>query len=179
MQRNEMLRASILSLSIILSLSACAAAPQRSAEIPSGDTLQVKRDVRVVYGIRADDVRDGVGEGLFFVERLLDNYDREGVPAAQRQVVVVLYNDAAYWLLNPAAWAAYTGSRKLTGAQNPNRALISRLQERGVRVEVCGTTLKKKGWTSADLEPNIHVVPGAYARLIDLQLQGFASISFD
>lgn len=174
-----MLKRYLLLVAMILSASACAQAPQRSAEIPPGDSLQFKQGVRVVYGVGADRARDGVGEGLFFVNRLLDNYDREGIPLDQRQIVVVLYNDAAYWLLNPDAWAKYTGPRQLSAAQNPNLSLLSKLQERGVRVEVCGTTLKKKGWTSADLAPNIHVVPGAYARIIDLQLQGFAHIAFD
>ncbi len=169
----------LLTLLLAASLTACASPPQRAADLPPGDKLQTRQGVRVVYGVGADKAREGVGEGLFFVNRLLDNYDREGIPTAERQVVVVLYNEAAYWLLNPEAWTKYTGPRKLDAAQNPNLALLSSLQQRGVRVEVCGTTLKKKGWTPADLVPGIHVVPGAYARIIDLQLQGFAHIAFD
>lgn len=170
-----------LLLSLLAMLSACAStpAPSASATIPPGDALQVREGIRVVYGVGADKSRDGVGEGLFFVNRLLENYERAQIPKAQRAVVVVLYNAAAYWLLNDQAWQAYQGPRQLNQEANPNVALIQSLIARGVRVEVCATTLKKKGWTPQDLLPGVHVVPGAYARLVDLQLLGFAYVAFD
>ena len=57
--------------------------------------------------------------------------------------------------------------------------MISTLLKSGVRLEICGTTMKKNGWTKDDLLPGVVVVPGAFARIVDLQLQGFAYVAFD
>lgn len=146
---------------------------------PPGDALQVRQNIRVVYGVGADNARQGVGEGLFFVKRLVGNYDDAGIAPDQRTIVAVLYNESAYWLLNENAWTRTKPNGGLAGDANPNAALVQELLDRGVRVEICGTTMKKNGWTKEDLLEGVVVVPGAYARLVDLQHMGFAHIAFD
>ena len=59
-------------------------------------------------------------------------------------------------------------------AQNPNTAIIRELLERGVEIDMCRQTMEKYGWLDEELLPGIRLVPGAYSRLIDLQLQGYA-----
>jgi hypothetical protein len=39
-------------------------------------------------------------------------------------------------------------------------------------------TLKGKGWTGEDVLPGVKIVVGAYPRIIDLQLRGYAYIRF-
>lgn len=180
---------------LLLILSGCAgtqaaSAPEAAANAvapqavtpptyPSGDSLLVRENIRVVYGVGADNVRQGVGEGLFFVKRLIGNYDGAGITQEKRAVVVVLYNASAYWLLNDEAWTRLKPEGKLAGEKNPSAELVRELIAAGVHVEVCGTTLKMKGWTEADLLPGVKVVPGAYARIVDLQHLGFAYVGFD
>jgi len=161
-------------------LSGCATSPEKTESgYPDGSSLQVKDNVRVVYGVGGDRARQGIGEGLFFAQRLIDGYDATQITPEQRTVVVVLYNNAAYWLLNDEAWLRTTPTGALTGPKNPNTEIVAELLKRGVHIEVCGTTMKKNKWTKEDLIPGVVVVPGAYARLVDLQLQGFAYVAFD
>ena len=48
-----------------------------------------------------------------------------------------------------------------------------------MRVELCASTMAQAGWTEDDLLAGVEVVPAAYPRVIDLQLQGYAHIVFD
>lgn len=166
---------------VVASLLASCATPavQSPNAYPDGGVLHVTQDVKVVYGIEGDRARQGVGEGLFFVQRLVQNYENQGITPEDRSVVVVVYGEAAYWLLNDTAWSAANLTGALAGASNPHVELVAELLKNGVHIEVCGSTLKQKGWTREDLLPGVVVVPGAIARLVDLQLQGFAYIGFD
>lgn len=159
--------------------AAPAAAPVAPFEIPSPDTLHVKQGLKVVYGVGRKVLRKDVGEGLFFAERLTDAWARAGITPEDRLFVVIVYNDAAEWLLNEAAWArthpAVDGAAPTT---NPSAALVKKLQERGVQIEICGMTMKQKEWTDADLLPGVKVAPGAYSRIVDLQHHGFAYVPF-
>lgn len=186
MRQSSYTQAPLFLLCMLAASSPLAASPpqtQQSAaavtKVPSGDKLQVRTNIKVVYGISADKARMGVGEGLFFAQRLLDNYDQAKLPSAQRALVIVLYDQAAYWLLNERAWSKLGPGQALSSANHPNAKLSADLIARGARVEVCANTLKKKGWSADDLLPGVHVVPGALARIVDLQLSGFAHINFD
>lgn len=147
--------------------------------IPSPDTLHVKDGLKVVSGVGRKVLRKDVGEGLFFAERITDAWARAGIKEQDRLFVVIVYNDAAEWLLNDAAWArthpAIDGAAPTT---NPSAALVKKLQERGVQIEICGMTMKQKEWTDADLLPGVKVAPGAYSRIVDLQHHGFAYVPF-
>ena len=65
--------------------------------------------------------------------------------------------------------------QSLTG--NPYKDVISDLQKRGVRVELCGTTAKVHGWRNEDLLANIKVNTDAQARTTQLVQQGFVMIT--
>jgi len=49
----------------------------------------------------------------------------------------------------------------------------------GVQVELCEDTLRQKGVTAGELMPGVKIVVGAFPRLIDLQLHGYAYIKFE
>lgn len=136
-------------------------------------------NVRAVYQVHGDRWKDGVGLGLHYVQKLLGTYDQLGVAPNERHLVVVLHGAAGYWLLKDAAWAAYAGQRDDRSATNPNAALVAALLRDGVRVEMCANTMKDHGWERGDLLDGVHVVPSAYPRVIDLQLQGYAHLLFD
>jgi intracellular sulfur oxidation DsrE/DsrF family protein len=48
-----------------------------------------------------------------------------------------------------------------------------------VQIELCENTMQQKGVKPAELMPGVKLVVGAFPRLIDLQLQGFAYIKFE
>ena len=68
-----------------------------------------------------------------------------------------------------------TDPQSLTG--NPYKDLISDLQKRGVKVELCGATAKAHGWGNEDLLPDITVNTDAMARTTQLVQQGFVKIT--
>jgi intracellular sulfur oxidation DsrE/DsrF family protein len=60
---------------------------------------------------------------------------------------------------------------------NPYKNLISDLQKRGVKVELCGATAKAHGYGNEDLLPDIKVNTDAMARTTQLVQEGFVKIT--
>lgn len=46
------------------------------------------------------------------------------------------------------------------------------------KLELCKSTMQSHGWTGKDVLPGVRIVVGAYPRIIDLQLRGYAYIRF-
>jgi intracellular sulfur oxidation DsrE/DsrF family protein len=138
-------------------------------------TVETKQGVRVAYDVK-DDVWDaGIGRALYYVRGLLQSYEAQGVPPANLSISIVIHGTPAYWLLNEGAWRQY---RNDPFDFNPNEKIVQDLLDLGVSVEICGSTMRNKGWTGADLLPGVTVVRDAYTRLIDLQQRGYAYIRF-
>lgn len=169
-------------LLLVLACSVCLSPPARAAEpdpfeLPQPKVVTVeKRDgVRVAYDVK-DDVWDaGIGKALYYARGLLQSYEAQGVPAKNLKVSIVIHGTPAYWLLNEGA---YRQHRNDPFDFNPNEKIVQDLVELGVSVEICGSTMRSKGWTAADLLPGVSVVRDAYTRLIDLQQRGYAYIRF-
>jgi hypothetical protein len=70
---------------------------------------------------------------------------------------------------------AYNADRNIATG-NPYKDLISDLQKRGVKVELCGATAKVHGWGNEDLLAHIKVNTDAMARMTQLVQQGFVKI---
>ena len=136
--------------------------------------LQHDGPVRVVYQISANEWKDGVGKGLLYLRNLHQAYTDAGVEVDRLQIHAVFHGTAAEHLLTDRAW----NRRHEDAASNPNTALIAELTRRGVAVELCDTRRVANGWSKDDIHPDVVLVDGAYQRIIDLQLQGFAYIRF-
>jgi intracellular sulfur oxidation DsrE/DsrF family protein len=136
--------------------------------------LTKRSGIKVVYQIKTDAWKNGVGSGLHYVSKLVNAYDELGIRREDRAIHAVLHGDAGYWMLTDEAYAAYTGKP----GPNPNRQLIDDLAAAGVHLELCAQTMASHGWKPENILPDITVVVGAYPRIIDLQLQGFAYIRF-
>ncbi len=136
--------------------------------------LDVKKGVKVVYQIKTDEWKRGIGSGLHYVRKLVDAYDSLGVDEQDRSVHVVFHGDAGYWMLTDEAYNKF----KKVETGNPNKPVIDQIVERGVSIELCAQTMKSNGWTDDDVLPGVTIVIGAYPRIIDLQLQGYAYIRF-
>ncbi len=136
--------------------------------------LVVRKDITIVCRIDSDEWKDNVGAGLVFVRELVETYEAIGTPTDELHISAVVHGDAGYWMLKDDPYIAF---KKGKGA-NPNEAIIGELAKLGVSVELCGETMKKHGWTKEDLLPGVKIVPNAYPRIIDLELQGYAYIRF-
>jgi intracellular sulfur oxidation DsrE/DsrF family protein len=137
-------------------------------------SLARKNDIRVVYQINTDGSKKGLHAGLFHVRKLINQYDKAGIPTDERQVHAVLHGDAAYHLLRDRPWAKAAGR----DGPNPNRDLVAELLRRDVSVEICAQTMDAKGWVPDDLLDGVEIVVGAFPRIIDLQHRGFAYIRY-
>jgi intracellular sulfur oxidation DsrE/DsrF family protein len=163
----------------ILILSACSIvmgsaifAMEKNASEPI--SIKVRKDIRAVYEIKDDVWKAGVGKGLVYLEKLLATYQSIGVSETELHLSVVFHGDAGYWMLKDEAFNAFT--KLLVG--NPNKRVIRKLSRAGVSLELCAQTMEQHGWKAEDILPEVKIVIGAYPRLIDLQLQGYAYIKF-
>lgn len=168
-----------LTLTFLLSLLV-ACAPAAALPPPASDVaLRHTDDVRAVIQASGDSWRDGVSAALFYADKMGQAYVDRGVPLDDQHLVLVFHGHAGYHLLNDAAFAREEGRRDPAQTENPNAALVTRLTEKGVRVELCSSTMRQHGWTADDLLPEVIVVPNAYPRVIDLQMDGYAHLVFD
>ncbi len=137
-------------------------------------TLTVRKDIAIVCRIDQNEWKDNVGAGLACVRELIEGYRSMGTSPADLHIVAVVHGEAAYWMLKDGAYTAYAK----TEGKNPNRALVNQLLEMGIVLEVCDQTIKSHGWTEDDILSGVKIVPNAYPRIIDLELQGYAYIRF-
>ncbi len=136
--------------------------------------VAVLHDVAVVCGVDRNTWTNHVGLGLARVKRLVEDYESIGVSGHELHISVVLHGEAAYWLLKDGPYRAFTRTEE----GNPNRPLVEKLLGSGVSVELCGLQMKERGWSKDDLLQGITIVAGAYQRIVDFQLRGYAYIPF-
>lgn len=137
--------------------------------------LQVTKNLKLVYQVSDDASHDGINRGLFYVRKLIDTYAREGIPAGEVDFHVVYHGAGLHAVVNDTARARLTPEQ--TG--NPNVAVLADLINRGVKIKICADTMRQKQVVAAELQPGVQPVVGAYPRLVDLQLQGYAYIKFE
>ena len=137
--------------------------------------LTISSDIAIVCRIDSNDWKDGVGAGLEFVRGLVGSYRSIGTSPDRLHISAVVHGKAGYWMLKDGPYAA---SEKSDTTTNPNKALIRQLRELGISLELCGETMREHGWTKEDVLPGVKIVPSAYARIVDLELQGYAYIRF-
>lgn len=157
-----------------------APAPAYNPDDPS--TLQVRKDIKVVFHVTEDTWKKGVPETLFYVDRAVHiAYPQKfAVPAEALDFKVVVHDAPVYWFLGDAAWKA---SKHKSGAvpqeANPVKGLIAGLIAAGVDLEVCAVTMEAQGITPDMLLPGVKIAPAGLPRVIDLQLMGYERISLE
>ncbi len=160
-----------LILCSILSLAFSSASHAEPEEIP----LQVRENIRAVYQVSDDKLHEGVNKGLFYAKKLITTYKQQDIAADQLHLHLVYHSSAIAALVNEDA-------RKRLGAdplKNPNTTILEELLKSGVQVEICESTMLQKGVVASELLSGVKIVAGAYPRIIDLQLQGYAYIKFE
>lgn len=157
----------LLSVILLLAMTAAAAEPE---VIP----IQVRENLRIVYQVTDDTQHEGVNKGLFYVRKLINTYQKHGIAAEQVHLHLVYHGTGIAAVVNDEA-------RKRLGSEaaNPNGEILAELIKRGVQIELCENTMQQKGVEPTELMPGVKLVVGAFPRLIDLQLQGFAYIKFE
>lgn len=152
---------------LALTLTAAAGEPE---VIP----IQVRENLRIVYQVTDDTQHEGLNKGLFYARKLINTYQKHGIAPEQVHLHLVYHGTGIAAVVNDEA-------RKRLGAEaaNPNGDILAELIKRGVQIELCENTMQQKGVKPTELMPGVKLVVGAFPRLIDLQLQGFAYIKFE
>lgn len=150
-----------------LTLTSAAAEPE---VIP----IQVRENLRIVYQVTDDAQHEGVNKGLFYARKLINTYQSHGITAEQVHLHLVYHGTGIAAVVNDDA-------RKRLGseASNPNGEILAELIKRDVQIELCENTMQQKGVKPTELMPGVRLVVGAFPRLIDLQLKGYAYIKFE
>ncbi len=145
-----------------------------AATEPEVIPIQVRENLRIVYQVTDDTPHEGVNKGLFYARKLINTYQKQGIAPEQVHLHLVYHGTGIAAVVNEEA-------RKRLGAEaaNPNGEILAELVKRGVQVELCENTMQQKSVKPSELMPGIKLVVGAFPRLIDLQLQGFAYIKFE
>jgi accessory colonization factor AcfC len=141
---------------------------------PNTSPLVVTKDIAFVCEVRTDEWKDGVGRALSEIRDLVHAYRSRGTPPSELHVTAVLHGDCGYWALRSDRFAAFTRRE----GTNPNEAILHDLMGLGVSVELCRGTMAEHGWTEDDVLTGVKIVPNAYARIVDLELQGHAHLVF-
>jgi intracellular sulfur oxidation DsrE/DsrF family protein len=155
-----------------LCLVACAfaavAAPAQAQDIRI-DVPVVLRDAKVVFNLGQKAFEGDEPTGLQFLRVMIPTFRRDRTKA---RIVAIFHDNAGYMLLDDVAYARVRNWR----GGNPYKEQIAALMREGVEVEECGETMRLRGWSNADLMPNVKVNSGANYRIVQLVQEGFVQL---
>jgi intracellular sulfur oxidation DsrE/DsrF family protein len=127
-------------------------------------------EARLVFSIGALQFEGDLPASIFHMQLIEDDIASWG---ATSEIVAVFHTNAGHVTLHDSA---YNADRNIATG-NPYKNLISNLQKRGVKVELCGATAKAHGWGNDDLLAGIKVNTDAMARTTQLVRLGFVKIT--
>jgi intracellular sulfur oxidation DsrE/DsrF family protein len=125
---------------------------------------------KVVYDISSDQIAAGISKGLYYARGLIEAFGKQGVSPAQLDIHLVLHGDAAKFLLVNETYQTAVNDPFAT---NLNAKITQDLLDLGVKVEICHSVMRAKGWTAQDVLPGVAIVHDGYTRLIQLQSNGY------
>ncbi len=161
---------------VITTSTATAQTPANTEQVQDRPVigLEYKGPIKVVYQVSEDKWKDGVGKAFLYLKKLRGFYEQQGIDESNLDIRAVVHGDASFHVLTDEAYNRVKG----VDTGNPNTQLLSELKMLGVHVELCDSRRQREGWSKSDIHPNVLLVRAAYARMIDLQLQGYAYIKF-
>lgn len=154
-----------------LAESPTTSSPQKKVEYLD---IKHKQNIRIAFQVSSGEMKHGANKGLHYVKHIMDHYTKNGISDSNVNISAVLYGEASSAFLTSEALTKSRGKE----STNPNIALIKALQSRGVSMELCGESKKIRKIEDSDLLPGVKVVTGAYARIVDLQHDGYSYIRF-
>jgi intracellular sulfur oxidation DsrE/DsrF family protein len=127
-------------------------------------------DVKAVFSVASLSFEGDLAASLFHLGLIADDVADWG---ATSEIVVVFHTNAGHVTLHDQA---YNADRSIENG-NPYKDLVKVLQDKGVRVELCGATAKAHHYGNDDLLPGIKVNTDAMSRTTQLVQEGYVKIS--
>ncbi len=126
---------------------------------------------RVVFDIKsASEDPEAINPYLATVARFLNMHVQAGKPKEQLLPVMVVHGNAAYGLLNDAAY------QEKFGVNNPNLPLLEALHAENIPIILCGQTAAHRDISEARRYQEVQVALSAMTALIQYQNKGYALI---
>ena len=127
-------------------------------------------DVKTVFSVASLSFEQDDPAALFHLGLIADDVTEWG---ATSDIVVVFHTNAGHVTLHDQAYNA----DRLIENGNPYKELVKDLQDKGVRVELCGATAKVHHYGNDDLLPGIKINTDAMSRTTELVQDGYVKIS--
>jgi intracellular sulfur oxidation DsrE/DsrF family protein len=87
-------------------------------------------------------------------------------------VVLALHGNSTYSIVNDALY------KEKFGTTNPNAALVKELKEAGVKVAVCGQSLRGRGIENDQLLSEVEVATSMLTTVTSYQMKGYQLLKF-
>lgn len=143
-------------------------------EVP-GDAwnLQKNTHYKVSMDVSATgDFSDDLNRRLESAARFLNMHASNGIDPANIEFAIIVHGPASRDLLKDEAYAARFED------PNPNTAMLSALQEAGVKIYLCGQTAAFRGYDAEELHPVVTMALSAMTAHVRLQSEGYTLIPF-
>ena len=143
-------------------------------EVPEATVLpDSKSDYKIVvdvYGGASD--KSDLDRSLNNVARMLNLHAVGGVPKDKISVVIALHGQSTYSTLNDQTY------KNEFGLVNPNGNLMKELKEAGVKIVVCGQSLRSRGFSSVQLRKEVEIGVSMLTTVTHYQNQGYKLLKF-
>jgi len=131
-----------------------------------------RRGIKIVFDITADSKPEELNKGLESVARYLNLNAEAGFKPTDGTLALVLHGAATKVGLSDEAYAKHTAA-----AKNPNSDLIHELKAHGVEIFVCGQSLARNRFASAEVAREVFVAVSAMTVNANKQQDGYSYLS--
>lgn len=125
--------------------------------------------IRLVCDVQDGDPKSGIVSGLRRIDQIVRDYESMGIPHGELNISAIFHEGAAYLMLKDEPYNALM--KRVDG--NPSKSAILDLIKRGVSIELCARSMKQNGWKRTDILPEVKIVSGVCARVVELGRQRY------
>ncbi|NJB86870.1 intracellular sulfur oxidation DsrE/DsrF family protein [Lewinella marina] len=126
----------------------------------------------IVDVVSGAETPDTLVQGLYNVARMLNLFSVGGVPAEQVHVVLAIHGSAAFGVMENDLY------RERFGVDNPNLPLIEALHGAGVKLTVCGQSLRGREIPLTSVAPQVEIATSMLTTVAMYQMKGYAMLRF-
>ncbi|MEP5612177.1 MAG: DsrE family protein [Cyclobacteriaceae bacterium] len=134
------------------------------------DPNQEYKIVIDVYGGTDDKVK--VDRSLNNVARMLNLHAVGGVDPGNMKVVLALHAKSTYSILDDESY------KEKFGSPNPNIALVRELKKAGVRITVCGQSLRGREVENSQVLTEVEIATSMLTTVTSYQMKGYQLLKF-
>ena len=136
--------------------------------------LETDKKYKVIFDVYSDEKKSSQMNPLInTVARYMNMHAQQGVPLENMDIILVLHGAATKNALTEDRF------KKLFKAQHPNTELMAALNDKNVKIFVCGQSMKSKGYKAEDISENVNISLSALTALVKYQSEGYQIINFN